>query len=72
MPESYPQEHLHRAQCLLGGSREEQVYELSMVIYLLSNNILNPRQEHEWNRNIGVLETSGLLEISVNLKILKS
>ncbi|TGJ80934.1 hypothetical protein E0Z10_g7836 [Xylaria hypoxylon] len=73
MPESYSQEHLQRAQCLLSGSREEYLFEtLSMVIYGLSNNIYNLYEEDQWKATMTILKTSGLLEISVNLKNLKS
>ncbi len=73
MPESFPQEHLQRAQCLLSGSREEYLYEsLSIVIYALSNNLSNLWEEDQWQKTMTILKTCGLFEIRANLKNLKS
>ncbi|KAI1116606.1 ankyrin repeat-containing domain protein [Nemania sp. NC0429] len=73
MPESYPQEHLQRAQCLLTGSPEEYLAEsLKILIYGLSNDTLDLERDAQWEATIDVLKASGLLKISANLKKLKS
>ncbi|KAI0099654.1 ankyrin repeat-containing domain protein [Nemania sp. FL0031] len=73
MPESFPQEHLQRAQCLITGSREDFLYEsLLMVIYGLSNSLFNPHEGDQWQKTMAILKTCGLFEISSNLKALKS
>ncbi|KAJ8128472.1 hypothetical protein O1611_g5162 [Lasiodiplodia mahajangana] len=73
MPESFSQENIQRAQCLLNESREESLYEsLSLVIYGLSNNLSNLSEEDNWQAAMTILKTCGLFQISVNLKDLNS
>ncbi|KAI0867181.1 hypothetical protein GGS24DRAFT_486388 [Hypoxylon argillaceum] len=73
MPESYPQESLQRAQSLMDGSQKEFLFEaVSMVAYALSNNVLQIHREDGWREITSILKTSGLFEMHVNLKTLKS
>ncbi|KAI0528183.1 ankyrin repeat-containing domain protein [Xylaria bambusicola] len=73
MPESYPQESLQRAQSLMNGSQKEFLFEaVSMVAYVLSNDVLDIHQGDEWRKIMTILKMSGLFKMQVNLKALKS
>ncbi|KAI0544322.1 ankyrin repeat-containing domain protein [Xylaria curta] len=74
MPESYSEQSLQRVQSLENGSRNEFLFEaLSMVAYMLSNNnILETHREDEWRKIMTILKASGLFQMRVNLKTLKS
>ncbi|KAH7150362.1 ankyrin repeat-containing domain protein [Dactylonectria estremocensis] len=68
MPESYPEEHLQRAQALIDGSNEEALDEcLLIVIYNLSNNLSSLSDNERWNATIDVLREYGLLNLRANL-----
>ncbi|KAJ3561254.1 hypothetical protein NPX13_g9020 [Xylaria arbuscula] len=80
MPESYPQESLRRVHSFVNGSQQDFLLEaVSMLAYMLSNNLFelshevpNNRNEDEWRKIMTILKTSGLFEIRINLKTLNS
>lgn len=68
MPETYPQENLQRAQSLRSGSAEDFVREyVSMIIYHVSNNTLNMREDNTWEQTMKVLEDCGIFRLAVDL-----
>lgn len=68
MPESYPEEHLQRAQILLHGSSEDAIKEcLSIIIYKLSNNIDTLfDDEQNWTTTMELIRTCGMLNLRVD------
>ncbi|KAI0112183.1 ankyrin repeat-containing domain protein [Nemania sp. FL0031] len=69
MPETYPQENLQRAQNLLIGPAEDFVREyVSMVIYNVSNNILDLEQYYTWDQTVKTLEDCGIFHFDFNLR----
>ncbi|KAH8736363.1 ankyrin repeat-containing domain protein [Ilyonectria robusta] len=69
MPESYPEEHLQRAQALLDGSSYEVIDEcLAIVIYNLSNNLSSLFDNEKWNATTNVLRECGILNLQANLR----
>lgn len=68
MPESYPSEHIQRAQCLVYGSKEDQRTEcLLMLIHGLSNNMIDI-DDMEWTSAFAILREYGILDLKISFK----
>ncbi|GAW16552.1 hypothetical protein ANO14919_059830 [Xylariales sp. No.14919] len=68
MPETYPQESIQHAQNLLSRSADDFAREyVSMVIYNVSNNLLDLKESSKWEQTLGFLEDYGIFRLDVDL-----
>ncbi|KAI0411395.1 ankyrin repeat-containing domain protein [Xylaria grammica] len=68
MPETYSQENLQRAQNILSGSADDFAREyVSMVIHNVSNNLLDLKEDSQWEQTMRVLEGCGIFRLDVDL-----
>ncbi|KAJ2993366.1 hypothetical protein NUW58_g1864 [Xylaria curta] len=68
MPEKYPQENLQRAQSLVSRSAEDSIREyLSIIIYNVSNNVLNLLEDDRWEEAMKVLEECGIFRLNIDI-----
>ena len=64
MPECYPEEHLHRAYCLLNGPKQDSLLRcFEIVVYRLSNNLSNPFDFKVWKATTAILYEHGIMNL---------
>ncbi|KAI1331843.1 ankyrin repeat-containing domain protein [Xylariaceae sp. FL0255] len=74
MPETYPEEHLQRAQSLLNGPEDQFLDNyISMAIYNVSNNNMDLEfNDDAWEKTIATLQNWGIFRLTANLEKAKS